>query len=61
MPAKAKKRSPSTYWKQQEQLMELAQSRGGVAANLAGQSTERLLDARAWIDWLLGNRRKRAK
>lgn len=44
-----------------DRLMELVTSRGGLAANLAGQSTENLLEARDWIDWILRDRRADAK
>lgn len=43
----------STLRKQQENLMELAQSRGGLAANLAHQPRDVVEEIRDWCNFLL--------
>jgi hypothetical protein len=43
----------SSFRKQQDALMELAQSRGGLAANLAHQPKEVIEHIRDWCNYLL--------
>ena len=50
------KRNPnwvSTLKKQKDDLMELSQSRGGLAANLAHQPKEVIEEIRDWCNYLL--------
>lgn len=48
----------STLRKKQDDLMEIAQSRGGLAANLAHQPKEVIEEIIDWCNYLLENKHK---
>lgn len=52
-----RRKKMSTYQKERDRLMEMVQSRGGLAANIAGHTVEEIKEVRDWCDWLLTKRR----